>query len=131
MLFDLPVRRRLNGVRERDAPVAAVSEQLYEHRLVFRCRYNESAAEITSVNVFDTAAATTSVDIVPSAIFPDSPAVITLHRGLKIHLCRKSDPESKGKIEAGVKYVKHNFLPGRCATRCTWKAASAAWRSAR
>ena len=36
-----------------------------------------SAAEITSVNVFDTAAATTSVDIVPSAIFPDSPAVIT------------------------------------------------------
>ena len=36
-----------------------------------------------------------------------------LHRGLKIHLCRKSDPESKGKIEAGVKYVKHNFLPGR------------------
>jgi len=36
-----------------------------------------------------------------------------LHRSLKIHLCRKSDPESKGKIEAGVKYVKHNFLPGR------------------
>ena len=36
-----------------------------------------------------------------------------LHRRLKIHLCRKSDPESKGKIEAGVKYVKHNFLPGR------------------
>jgi transposase len=32
-----------------------------------------------------------------------------LHRSLKIHLCRKSDPESKGKIEAGVKYVKHNF----------------------
>jgi len=36
-----------------------------------------------------------------------------LHRSLKVHLCRKSDPESKGKIEAGVKYVKHNFLPGR------------------
>ena len=36
-----------------------------------------------------------------------------LHRTLKIHLCRKSDPESKGKIEAGVKYVKNNFLPGR------------------
>lgn len=36
-----------------------------------------------------------------------------LHRSLKIHLCRKSDPESKGKIEAGVKYVKYNFLPGR------------------
>ena len=36
-----------------------------------------------------------------------------LHRSFKTHVCRKSDPESKGKIEAGVKYVKQNFLPGR------------------
>lgn len=27
--------------------------------------------------------------------------------------CRKSDPESKGKIENAVKYVKYNFLRGR------------------
>ena len=27
--------------------------------------------------------------------------------------CRKSDPQSKGKIESVVGYVKHNFLPGR------------------
>ncbi|ALL05472.1 hypothetical protein AQ505_08185 [Pedobacter sp. PACM 27299] len=27
--------------------------------------------------------------------------------------CRKADPESKGKIENVVKYVKHNFLRGR------------------
>ena len=27
--------------------------------------------------------------------------------------CRKSDPESKGKIENVIKYVKHNFLRGR------------------
>ena len=26
-----------------------------------------------------------------------------------IYLCRKSDPESKGKIEAVVKYAKNNF----------------------
>ena len=27
--------------------------------------------------------------------------------------CRKSDPESKGKVENVVKYVKYNFLRGR------------------
>jgi Integrase core domain len=35
------------------------------------------------------------------------------HRGLKLHFCRKSDPESKGKIENVVKYIKYNFLRGR------------------
>ena len=33
--------------------------------------------------------------------------------GFSIHLCRGSDPESKGKIEAVVKYVKGNFLSCR------------------
>ena len=36
-----------------------------------------------------------------------------LQRKFMVHLCRKSDPQSKGKIEAGVKYVKRNFLEGR------------------
>lgn len=30
--------------------------------------------------------------------------------GLKMYVCRKSDPESKGKIENVIKYVKYNFL---------------------
>lgn len=30
--------------------------------------------------------------------------------------CRKADPESKGKVENVVKYVKHNFLKGRVFT---------------
>lgn len=30
-------------------------------------------------------------------------------RRLNLHICRKSDPESKGKIENVVKYKKHNF----------------------
>jgi len=33
--------------------------------------------------------------------------------GLNIRLCRKADPESKGKVESVVKYVKINFLPNR------------------
>lgn len=35
------------------------------------------------------------------------------YRGFKLYFCRKSDPESKGKIENVVKYVKYNFLRGR------------------
>lgn len=35
-------------------------------------------------------------------------------RGFKPWICRKSDPETKGKIEAVVRYVKRGFLPGRC-----------------
>ncbi|MFA5820459.1 MAG: IS21 family transposase [Bacteroidales bacterium] len=35
------------------------------------------------------------------------------YRKFKLHFCRKSDPESKGKIENVVKYVKYNFLRGR------------------
>lgn len=30
--------------------------------------------------------------------------------GLQMRVCRKADPESKGKIENFVKYIKHNFL---------------------
>jgi transposase len=35
------------------------------------------------------------------------------YRGFQLHFCRKSDPQSKGKIENVVKYVKYNFLRGR------------------
>jgi len=35
------------------------------------------------------------------------------YREFKLHFCRKSDPESKGKIENVVKYIKYNFLRGR------------------
>jgi transposase len=34
----------------------------------------------------------------------------------KIHLCRKQDPQSKGKVENAVKYVKYNFGRGRIYT---------------
>tara|TARA_Y100001980_G_C14556832_1_gene350940 strand:+ start:6229 stop:6543 length:315 start_codon:yes stop_codon:yes gene_type:complete len=31
-------------------------------------------------------------------------------RGYKLHFCRKADPESKGKVESVIQYVKKNFL---------------------
>lgn len=33
--------------------------------------------------------------------------------GFEVIFCRKSDPQSKGKVENAVKYVKHNFLMAR------------------
>lgn len=33
--------------------------------------------------------------------------------GIKMYVCRKADPESKGKIENVIKYVKYNFLSVR------------------
>lgn len=37
----------------------------------------------------------------------------TRQQSFSLHFCRKSDPESKGKIESVVKYVKRNFLYNR------------------
>jgi hypothetical protein len=34
-------------------------------------------------------------------------------RPFKVRFCRKNDPQSKGKIENVIKYVKYNFLRGR------------------
>lgn len=33
--------------------------------------------------------------------------------GFEAHFCRPYRPQTKGKIESGVKYLKRNFLPGR------------------
>ena len=35
------------------------------------------------------------------------------YAGFSVHLCRGYDPESKGKIEAVIKYIKNNFLSCR------------------
>ncbi len=34
-------------------------------------------------------------------------------RGFQLYFCRKADPQSKGKVENVVGYIKHNFLYGR------------------
>ena len=49
-------------------------------------------------------------------------------RGFRIYLCRKSDPESKGKIENVVKYVKYNFADSRkFSTIENWNERCLAW----
>lgn len=36
-----------------------------------------------------------------------------VYRGFEVYFCRKNDPQSKGKIENVIGYIKYNFLRGR------------------
>ena len=51
-------------------------------------------------------------DIVYTKLFGD----FIKEQDLNMFVCRKADPESKGKVENLVKYVKHNFLAPRSFT---------------
>src|SRR5690606_26483415 len=46
-------------------------------------------------------------------ILTDAFRAYTREQSFSLHFCRKSDPESKGKVENVVKYVKQNFLYNR------------------
>lgn len=46
-------------------------------------------------------------------ILTDAFKAYTRGQSFTLHFCRKSDPESKGKVENVVKYVKQNFLYNR------------------
>jgi len=49
-------------------------------------------------------------------------------RQFNIYLCRKSDPESKGKIEQVVKFVKNNFSKNRIfGNLADWNLSCQAW----
>ncbi len=49
-------------------------------------------------------------------------------RRFKIYLCRKSDPESKGKIEQVIKYVKNNFAKHRMYNDLvSWQESCLKW----
>ena len=49
-------------------------------------------------------------------------------RGFEVVLCRAADPESKGKIESVVKYVKYNFADSRVFSDMEdWNERSLAW----
>lgn len=49
-------------------------------------------------------------------------------RGFRIYLCRKADPQSKGKVENVVKYVKMNFAKHRVFSNLeAWNEKCLAW----
>lgn len=49
-------------------------------------------------------------------------------RKFKVYLCRKADPQSKGKVEQVVKYVKHNFAKNRTFDNLLdWQSSCMNW----
>ena len=46
-------------------------------------------------------------------ILTDKFRAYTKEKGFGLHFCRKADPQSKGKVENTVKYIKQNFLYNR------------------
>ncbi len=51
-----------------------------------------------------------------------------LERQFIVHVCRAADPESKGKVEAVIKFVKYNFARGRrFRTIKSWQEQCEAW----
>lgn len=49
-------------------------------------------------------------------------------REFKVYLCRKADPQSKGKVEQLVKYVKHNFAKNRTFDNLgDWQSSCIKW----
>lgn len=49
-------------------------------------------------------------------------------RRFKVELCRKSDPESKGKVEQVIKYVKNNFAKHRVFDNLNaWQQSALKW----
>ncbi len=48
-----------------------------------------------------------------SLIYTDDFARYLQQRGFSVFMCHKADPQTKGKVENGVKFVKGNFLNGR------------------
>jgi len=48
-------------------------------------------------------------DLILTEVF----AAYSQYAGFSVHLCRGHNPQSKGKIEAVIKYVKNNFLTCR------------------
>src|SRR5690606_41438403 len=51
-------------------------------------------------------------------------------RKFKLHVCRKADPESKGRIENVIGYIKYNFAAHRIFTSIhRWNEDVIKWRS--
>src|SRR5699024_2607298 len=49
-------------------------------------------------------------------------------RGFQVYLCRAADPESKGKVENVVKFIKRNFAKNRVFHQIdTWNEQCLAW----
>jgi len=83
-------------------------EFIFAHDLAFRY-YGGRTAEIAYDQDRVMAVSENAGDLILTEEF----SAYNQYAGFSIRLCRVHDPESKGKIEAVIKYVKNNFLSCR------------------
>ena len=83
-------------------------EFVFAHDLAFRY-YGGRTTEI----VYDQDRVMTVSENAGDLILTDVFTSYSRYAGFSVHLCRGNDPESKGKIEAVIKYIKNNFLSCR------------------
>ena len=81
---------------------------VYAHDLAFRY-YGGRTTEIVYDQDRVMAVAENAGDLILTEVF----SAYSRYAGFSVHLCRANDPQSKGKIEAVIKYIKNNFLSCR------------------
>lgn len=81
---------------------------IYSHQKAF-----EFIGGITSVIVYDQDSVFLTKENLGDLILAEEFQAYCKAMPFELHFCRKSDPESKGKIENVIKYVKQNFLYNR------------------
>ena len=100
-------RSRYKFVYFLDHPFTTI-EAIYAHEIAFMF-----LGGITQVVVYDQDTLLLTDENKGDLILTEAFRKYAEHRGFKLHFCRKSDPQSKGKIENVIKYIKYNFLRGR------------------
>ncbi len=100
-------RSRYKFVFHQDHPFTTI-EVIYAHELAFV--FFEG---ITEVIVYDQDTLLLTNENKGDLILTEAFRKYAEYRGFKLHFCRKSDPQSKGKIENVIRYIKYNLLRGR------------------
>ena len=68
---------------------------------------------ITRIIVFDQDSTILTDENLGDLIYTEEFSKYVKQRGFAVYMCRKADPQTKGKIENGIGYIKKNFLHGR------------------
>lgn len=105
-------------------------EHPFTTRDVLRCHENafEYYGGMTEEIVYDQDKLMTVSENGGDIIYTEEFQAYKQQRGFSVYLCRAADPESKGKIENVVKFIKRNFAKNRVFHQIeTWNEQCLAW----
>ena len=100
-------RSRMKFVWFKDAPFTT-GDVIYAHERAF-----EFFGGIPKIIVFDQDRTMVVDENLGEIILTSGFREYTRDRGFEMHFCRKADPQSKGKVENVIQYIKKNFLFNR------------------